>query len=163
MGGAYAHKFYNFLEFIDTYCLVITDIDFVESNKHNAKKCHYDSTKELYSSNYAIKNWFNPQNPNKLKIDDSLKIGVKDNPKVMITFQIKNTEGIWPRSFEDAFILANNDLFDLESLSNETIFDKADKINSKLDFAIEYGIENTDWKTPDYIIKGLKWLSEVGD
>lgn len=165
VGGASAHKFYKFLDFIDTYCLVITDIDFVNSNKPHAKKCHYDSTKELFSSNYAIKNWFgNPQDSGKLKIDDSLKIGVGDNPKVMITFQTKNAEGIWPRSFEDAFILTNHELFNLESLSNESIFNKADKIQRKLDFAIKYGIEDTfDWKTPDYITEGLKWLSEVGD
>ncbi|WP_296858400.1 ATP-dependent endonuclease [uncultured Methanobrevibacter sp.] len=162
VGGAYAHKFYKFLEFINTYCLVITDIDFVDKN---GKKCPYDSDLELFSSNYALKNWVNPQSQGKLKIDDTLKIGVKDdNPKVMITFQIKNNDGIWPRSFEDAFILENYDMFDLKSLSNESVFNKAKKINSKLDFAIKCGIENnTHWKIPDYIKKGLKWLSEVGD
>ena len=106
----------------------------------------------------------NPDNP-RLKIDDSLKIGIKDNPKVMITFQIKNDEGIWPRSFEDAFILTNSSLFDLESLSNELIFKTAIKYrDKKLNFAIKYGINDTSkWKTPDYIIEGLKWLSEMGD
>lgn len=162
VGGAYAHKFYKFLEFINTYCLVITDIDFVDKN---GEKCHYDSDLELFSSNYALKNWFNPQDQGKLKIDDTLKIGVKDdNPKVMITFQIKNKDDIWPRSFEDAFILTNYKMFDLESPSNESIFKNANKINSKLDFAIKYGIKDKDnWKIPDYIIKGLNWLSEVGD
>lgn len=161
VGGAYAHKFFNFLEFIDTYCLVITDIDFVDEDG----SCCYDSNKELFSSNYAIKNWFKKTDP-KLKIDDSLKIGVHENySKIMITFQLKNDDGIWPRSFEDAFILTNLNLFSFESPTNELIFKTAKKYNKKkLDFAIEYGIENTsNWKTPDYIIKGLEWLSKVGD
>ena len=161
VGGAHAHKFYNFLDFIDTYCLVITDIDFVDDDG----ACEYDSNKELFSSNYAIKNWFKKPG-SKLKIDDSLKIGVHENySRIMITFQFKNDDGIWPRSFEDAFILTNLSLFSLESPTNELIFKTAKKYeNKKLNFAIKYGIENTsNWKTPNYIIKGLEWLSEVGD
>lgn len=162
VGGAYAHKFYKFLEFIDTYCLVITDIDFVDDDG----ACYYDSNKELFSSNYAIKNWFEKPGP-KLKIDDSLKIGAHKNySRIWITFQFKNDDGIWPRSFEDAFILSNLSLFSLESPTNKLIFETVEKKykNKKLDFAIEYGIENTtNWKTPNYIIKGLKWLSEAGD
>ena len=164
VGGAYAHKFYNFLEFIDTYCLVITDIDFIDGNNNN-KKCFYEKNKELYSSNHTIKNWFkDSEEPGYIEIDDSLKIGVKENRKLMITFQLKNDDGIWPRSFEDAFILTNLDLFDLEAPSNKLIFDTANKHNTKkLDFAIKYGIENIQWNIPDYIIKGLEWLSEGGD
>lgn len=161
VGGAHAHKFYKFLDFIDTYCLVITDIDFVDDDG----ACCYDSNKELFSSNYAIKNWFK-KHGSKLKIDDSLKIGPHENySRIWITFQFKNDDGIWPRSFEDAFILTNSSLFGLESPSNELIFKTAKKYrNKKLNFAIEYGIEDTSkWKIPDYIIKGLKWLSEAGD
>lgn len=164
VGGAYAHKFYNFLEFIDTYCLVITDIDFIDRNNNN-KKCFYEEGKKLHSSNHAIKNWFkDSEEPGYIEIDDSLKIGVKENKKLMITFQLKNDDGIWPRSFEDAFILTNLNLFDLESPSNKLIFDTANKHNTKkLDFAIEHGIENNQWNIPDYIIKGLEWLSKGGD
>ena len=144
VGGAYAHKFYNFLEFIDTYCLVITDIDFIDRNENN-KKCFYEEDKELHSSNHAIKNWFkDSEEPGYIEIDDSLKIGVKENKKLMITFQLKDV--------------------DLESPSNKLIFDTANNHNTKkLDFAIEYGIENNQWNIPDYIIKGLEWLSEGGD
>lgn len=164
VGGAYAHKFYNFLEFIDTYCLVITDIDFIDISNNN-KKCFYEEGKKLHSSNHAIKNWFkDSEEQGYIEIDDSLKIGVKENKKLMITFQLKNDDGIWPRSFEDAFILTNQGLFDLESPSNKLIFDTANKHNTKkLDFAIKYGIENNQWNIPDYIIKGLEWLSKGGD
>lgn len=164
VGGAYAHKFYNFLEFIDTYCLIITDIDFIDINNNN-KKCFYESDKELYSSNHAIKNWFGgSEESGNIKVDDSLKIGVNENKKLMITFQLKNDDDIWPRSFEDAFILTNPNLFDLEYPSNELIFDTANKHNTKkLDFAIKYGIENNQWNTPDYIIRGLEWLSKEED
>lgn len=162
VGGAYAHKFYNFLEFIDTYCLVITDIDFVDND---GNKCFYENGRELFSSNYAIRNWFGgSEDSSKLKIDDSLKIGVKDNQKIMITFQLKDKNDIWPRSFEEAFILTNSDIFGLDSPSNESISSRAEKINSKLKFAIEFGVEDdSDWNTPDYIIEGLKWLSDGGD
>ena len=167
VGGAYAHKFYNFLEFIDTYCLVITDIDFVDKNNSKYSKCFYEENKELYSSNYTIKNWFkDSEEQGHIKIGDSLKIGTaKENKKLMITFQLKNDNNIWPRSFEDAFILTNPDLFDLKSpLSNEIIYNEAKKYGGKkTDFAIKYAIEKDQWDTPDYIIKGLKWLSKGED
>nr|WP_296890220.1 hypothetical protein [uncultured Methanobrevibacter sp.] len=142
--------------------MIITDIDFVDTNG----KCCYDESKELFSSNYAIKNWFKYyEYSGKVKIDDSLKIGVADNQKLMITFQFKDDDGIWPRSFEDAFISSNLNLFDLEFVTNEAIFNKAKKFhNDKLNFAIKYGVDNdSEWNTPDYILEGLKWLSKVGD
>ena len=163
VGGANAHKFYNFLKCIDTYCLVITDIDFVDKNK---SKCFYKENEELYSSNYAIKNWFkDSEEQGLIKINDSLKIGTaKENKKLMITFQLKNDNNIWPRSFEDAFILTNPDLFDLKSPSNKKIYDKAKKYDGKkTDFAIKYAIGEDPWDTPDYIIEGLKWLSKGED
>ena len=162
VGGAYAHKFYKFLDFIDTYCLIITDIDFIDISNNN-KKCFYEEDKKLHSSNPVINNWFrDSEESSYIEINDSLKSGVKENKKLMITFQLKNNNGIWPRSFEDAFILTNLNLFNLESPSNELIFDTANNIKSKLDFAIKYGIENNQWNIPYYIVKGLKWLSEGG-
>ena len=74
------------------------------------------------------------------------------------------------RSFEDAFILANRSLFNLDAESNDSVaeknaFELANKIGneSKANFAIEYAIDKTDWSIPKYINDGLLWLSKDSD
>ncbi len=63
---------------------------------------------------------------------------------------------------EDAFIIANPQLFGLEPADHdleEQAFVLAQKFeDKKLDFAIEYAINKTDWEIPLYIKEGLEWL-----
>lgn len=81
-----------------------------------------------------------------------------------IAFQIPEIGFSIPgRSFEDAFILANATLFNLQGASDEdkalAAYDKASEIE-KTNFALEYALDKTSWNVPHYIKEGLKWLSE---
>ncbi|MGM0835884.1 MAG: ATP-dependent nuclease [Bacillota bacterium] len=68
------------------------------------------------------------------------------------------------RSFEDAFMLANRDLFEIIGNTSEEIanmaWEKAQKVD-KTSFALDYAISKTNWNVPTYIQEGLLWL--VGD
>ncbi len=84
-----------------------------------------------------------------------------------IAFQVdENENGLCGRSFEDAFILANINLFELDGLHGDeleqAVFDKAKEIGneSKANFAIEFAVEKTDWVVPKYIRDGLEWLDK---
>ena len=74
--------------------------------------------------------------------------------------------GVCGRSFEDAFILANVDLFGLDKLQGleleNAVFTRAkeESKDSKANFAIKYVIEQPGWSVPKYIKDGLVWLDE---
>jgi len=73
--------------------------------------------------------------------------------------------GICGRSFEQAFILANQKLFGLEDdLKKEDLeiksWDLAASVKVKSDFALKYAIDETEWEVPRYILEGLRWLTQ---
>ena len=57
VGGAYAHLFYNLVDFLGLRTLIITDLDSVNGNNNRAKCKVSEGT---HSSNAAINRWFNP-------------------------------------------------------------------------------------------------------
>lgn len=66
------------------------------------------------------------------------------------------------RTFEDAFILANQSLFGITGATNEALAKAAqDKaaVQKKSKFALTYAIKKTDWVTPRYIEEGMRWLA----
>ncbi|MFT3849809.1 MAG: ATP-dependent endonuclease [Propionivibrio sp.] len=71
-------------------------------------------------------------------------------------------DGPCGRTFEDAFILANQTFFGVTGATNEDLAkaaqDKAAK-QKKSKFALTYAIEKTDWITPRYIEEGMRWLA----
>jgi hypothetical protein len=80
-----------------------------------------------------------------------------------IAFQVpETTGGPCGRTFEDAFILANQILFGITGATNDALAeaaqDKAGK-QKKSKFALTYAIEKTDWVTPLYIAEGMRWLA----
>lgn len=66
------------------------------------------------------------------------------------------------RTFEDAFILANQSLFGITGATNEDLAraakDKAEK-QKKSKFALTYAIKKTAWITPKYIEEAVRWLA----
>lgn len=66
------------------------------------------------------------------------------------------------RTFEDAFILANQTLFGITGATNDALAkaakEKAEK-QKKSKFALTYAIEKTGWVTPRYIEEGVRWLA----
>lgn len=158
VGGAYAHKFFDLLNFLELQTLVVTDLDPVYAP--GGTKCLVHEAKA--TSNACINTWFGdgPCVPNDLieKPEDE-----RINGRVRLAYQCREVdEGPCGRTFEDAFLLANTDKFGVSGdTPNALASDAREKAETfkKSAFALRYAIDDTDWKTPTYISDGLNWLS----
>ncbi len=175
VGGAYAHHFYKFIDFLELKTLVVTDLDSV---KKTVKKKEKGGTTTSYlssmvsegthSSNVGLTKWFAPDDEGYSDIGVLLSKSCEEKCRGSrrIAYQIaESDDGLIGRSFEDAFILANRDMFDLAGeydvqTLEKAVYDEAKKIgnDSKANFAIEYAVKNTGWVVPKYISDGLIWL-----
>jgi predicted ATP-dependent endonuclease of OLD family len=177
IGGAYAQRFFKFLDYLELQTLVVTDIDSVSSvpkeDRNGVDRTSYHSclvSTGSHSSNSGISNWFGCDGYMELATIRGKGDADKIKDKRRISYQIpEQGKSACGRSFEDAFILANPSLFELtgdDALSLEkNASQKAEIIgnSSKADFAIEYAIEKTGWSVPKYIEDGLVWLSNNGE
>lgn len=161
VGGAYAHIFFDLLDFLELRTLIITDIDSVVA-PGGAACLVYNGTA---TSNACLNTWFgdgdcSPQTL--LAKDEASKLrGLK-----RIAFQRPEAEGgPCGRTFEDAFMLANPAMFGIEDATPEEqaqcAWDKLDKIK-KSQFALKYAIDETGWTAPCYLLDGLRWLAAGG-
>lgn len=179
VGGAYASKFRELLQFLEVPTLIITDIDSVNPNNDN-KKCN-TSTPGAVTSNTTLKRWL----PERTTITDLLSKDTLETQRecglIRVCYQIPQEDGTAVgRSFEESFILANSDELAKQApnLANASKFrrDKkhyhtaaairsnaytiAGKITNKSDFAFDILLLD-NWKTPKYIEEGLKWLAQA--
>lgn len=161
VGGAYAHIFFDLLNFLELRTLVITDLDSVDK-KNAGKSCRV--SEGSHTSNQCILKWFDDPN-----ITLSALVAKLANDKIAkirrLAYQVPETAGApCGRSFEDAFILANMDLFGLgqvpQSEKEAMASAEAERVRRKSDFALEYAITKTSWIVPRYIAEGLQWLTE---
>lgn len=180
VGGAYAHLFKAFLEFIDVKTLIITDLDSVRETKKNGRKvseaCPVSDGEK--TSNAVLKRWL----PGKESIKDLLLLPAKEKMaskvRIRVAYQIpetsKNAKDCG-RSFEEAFILANASFLAgsttgveikrlFSSLKadeiNKKSYELAEKLNTKkTDFAFDIALLK-NWKIPRYIQEGLNWLEK---
>ena len=156
VGGAYAHRFFRLLAFLELRTLIITDLDSTKlSEKGKYIKCKV--SEGTGTSNGCIKEWFGDAN-----IEPADLIKKSSDEKIQgicrLAYQVPEKKGAaCGRSFEDAFILANQDLFKLTGEGEA--WDKAEEFK-KSDFAIEYAIEKIAWSVPRYTAEGLLWLAE---
>lgn len=169
VGGAYAHHFYKFLDFLELRCLVITDIDSVLLTA-GEKKVSYPASLVVngsHTSNAGIKNWFSKDSEGHFPLADCVAKTAEE--KVVgsrrIAFQIPEGQlGEIGRSFEEALILANKTLFNITGNTRteieQAIADKAPDNKGKSEFALKYALEETGWTAPIYIIEGLQWLAK---
>ena len=169
VGGAYAHHFYKFIDFLELKTLFITDLDSVKKTKGEKKTIYPASyvSEGTHSSNAGLSNWFGLDG-----YSDLGEIRSKDDKSKVsgcrrLAYQVDEDEkGLCGRSFEDAFILANTNLFGLQGLEGveleSSVFERAQQVGkeSKANFAIEYSIEKTVWGVPKYICEGLEWLDK---
>lgn len=159
VGGAYAHRFFDLLSFLELRTLIITDIDAVKPNA-NGKRVAVPVADGEFTSNGCIKAWFedNDVTPSQLlaKTPADKTIGGR-----RIAYQIPEVDGgPSARSFEDAFILANFGHFALgEGDPARLAYDHAAD-QKKSTFALAYAIEHTEWNVPQYIAEGLRWLAQ---
>ncbi|PSK90832.1 ATP-dependent nuclease [Taibaiella chishuiensis] len=168
VGGAYAHHFYKFLDFLELRTLVITDLDSVLKTENNGNTTYPACAVAdgSHSTNAGIKNWFDGagQGYIALAVCTGKTAEEKINGFRRIAYQIvENGHTFCGRSFEDAFMLANTALFELTGPSDAEFaaqaYNKSDKIE-KTNFALKYALEEVNWVPPLYISDGLKWLSD---
>ena len=158
VGGAYAHRFYDLLNFLELRTLIITDIDSVAPTASN-KRVAVPVAQGTFTSNACIKEWFSPDvSPAQLlakTADEKISAGRR------LAYQIPEEDGgPSARSFEDAFILANPELFELGEGDRADLAYEHAAEQKKSSFALEHAIESTAWRTPRYIAEGLRWLAE---
>lgn len=159
VGGAYAHRFYDFLDYLEIPTLVITDIDFVKGTHNNA--CSRDEAEK--SSNGAINRWCRKAlgiaNGTVVTIDQIL--GLYDEQLTdgfrHLAFE-KEENGFHPRSFEDAIMNCNREKFNIADGINPDFNSRGEK---KTDFALKLLVEDeyADYNVPSYIREGLVWLN----
>lgn len=159
VGGAYAHLFFDLLQFLELQSLIITDVDAVEKSGGKACAVHLG----WLSSNACLKEWFSKDNP--LSLVNLLEKGDADkvHNKNRIAYQCaENKGGPCGRTFEDAFILANSKLFELAETTPDKLELEARELADgmkKSEFALKYAITEKKWVTPKYILDGVRWLA----
>lgn len=168
IGGAYAHHFYKFLDFLELRTLVITDLDSVlpETKKSKTVYSGYEVAKCSHSSNAGIRNWFAQGSTGHIKLQDfkDKLPAEKISGFRRIAFQIPESgKTCCGRSFEDAMMLANPTLFGLigntDAEKATDAFSKVPQNNEKTEFALHYALEELNWTPPHYIVEGLSWLA----
>ena len=164
VGGAYAHLFFDLLDFLELRTLIITDIDTVTpsaTNKREACPVHQGT----HTSNACLKGWFAGTAPDP---SGAQLLGVADAAKVIgkrrVAYQLPETSpGPCGRSFEDAFMLANPTLFPsamtTDSEREVEAWGNAKGVK-KSEFALQQALTTEQWNIPRYIREGLEWLRE---
>jgi len=197
IGGSHAFRLKELIEHLGLTTLIVTDIDSVELNAstNRWKACPIDGGNSLKTANSTLKNWI----PRKDTITELLAASKDDKQvelcdtgaAIRVAYQTPislvingNAGNICPRTFEDAFILSNFELFKNISKSCESaqllsIHEKISTflthaelskalfylINSgsffeKAEFALEvlFNFDLSTLETPNYIEEGLEWL-----
>ena len=164
VGGAYAHLFYNLVDFLGLRTLIITDLDSIDGSKNRAKCKVSEGT---HSSNAAINRWFGPDGGNNPTLAElqAKTIDDKTTNKRRLAYQVPHTDGdACGRSFEDAFMLTNPETFEITGQTADVreteAWEAASKVK-KSEFALTYAINETNWIVPRYIDEGLCWLANT--
>ncbi|MFD3418873.1 ATP-dependent nuclease [Streptomyces decoyicus] len=174
VGDAYAVRFKTLLEFLGVPALVITDLDSVDPATN--KRCAADTGGAL-TSNITLKAWVPRLNQVKTLLQVPAEAKVCGN--VRVAYEVPEVDGgLCGRSFEDAMIIANADLFarNLDALALKKAFTSevgtapgpeaiaaaafliAERLSrKKTDFAFDM-LLTEGWTVPRYIREGLQWL-----
>lgn len=178
IGGAYAYKFLNFINFLQIPTLIITDIDSAKKTNNEEGKITYKKapySKSQYSTNATLKHWLyiahrdsenSINNANKtenehvspgyVKLEDLKSINKTAN-LCHIEYQIEE-EGLCGRSLEEAIMNVNRGKYHLSGdITDEDLENQVCNI-SKTEFAIDLLIDNENFNIPLYIKNGLIWL-----
>ena len=157
VGGAYAHIFFALLDFLELRTLIITDLDSVDAGRASCPVHRGTAT-----SNACLNTWFRGDDCTPAALlakDDDSKV---QNLRRIAFQQPEAEDGPCGRTFEDAFMLANAAMFDIEGATPDAkaqcAWERLAKIK-KSQFALKYAIEETGWAAPRYILDGLRWLA----
>jgi putative ATP-dependent endonuclease of OLD family len=179
VGGAFAHKYFDFFKKLGTPVAFVTDIDIAGSKESVTQISKIDEQSK--TTNHSIINWNkahkgNSENPEMLSLNQN--VDSRDG-HMGIFFQGKEN-GFFPTSFEEALILANCDsnslkntlssVFGVPGDLTQSLKEHSHQIQNKIgerkeEFAFEIfkDIENDgDIRLPTYIQNCLAFLeSEI--
>lgn len=198
INGSHAFRFKELINKLGITSLVVTDIDSVRKNDGDKrrKSCVVDLKDDVFTANNTLKNWIPQKNtiPELIKAKDTDKTdNLMHGGKIRVAYQLGREfplNGIqtlvYPRTFEDALILANYEQFDsfAKSVSdsddniikdiiayiNTECAEDVSKINfalldivrkaSKGELALEilFNFAPENLTIPCYIEEGLMWL-----
>jgi predicted ATP-dependent endonuclease of OLD family len=158
VGGAYVHHFFDIVDYLEIPTLIITDIDFVGSDR---KRCQKDMA--VRSSNAAINAWCYRQyqitgTVSLEQVNELASDATKRTEKLRhLEFQ-KEENGFHPRSLEEAIINCNRSMFGKSATEMLDFMDEGEK---KTDFALKLLTDSSyiDYQIPLYIRDGLVWLN----
>src|SRR5690625_2775345 len=162
-GGTYAKHFFPLLDFLELKTLIITALDSVKMGDNSRYvKCPYSEGER--SSNTTLRDWFKIADGQALTLTDlkAKTLEEKVQGYRRIAYQIHEAGSKFcARTYEDAFILANPTLFELQEEDDwgNASFKIAAKM-VKIETALEYGMSDDSWKVPAYISEGLSWLAD---
>ena len=161
VGGAYAHKFIPFINFLDIPCLIITDIDSIDDSRNKVVVSQGKKT-----SNATLKWWvkevkgIQEKNISMISLNDviSLTKEQKTIGKCHIEFQTEE-KGLCGRSLEEAIKNVNRNEYDLsDSITEDDLTFR--ESGGKTDFALDLICKKSDYVVPQYIENGLVWLND---
>ena len=168
IGGAYAHKFIPFIDFLGLPCLILTDIDSVASKVNKAGKTVKKSvpvSEGETTSNETIKWWVRSnralpdEDTTQINLADIIAMTPSEKTRGKCHIEFQTTEnGLCGHSLEEAIRNVNRKHYKLGDRISEKKLEFTGK--SKTDFALELIYECSDYCIPDYIKSGLKWLHE---
>ena len=191
VGGSHAHRLAPLIEHLGVNTLIITDLDTVEAGGHHRKVSPAKSADQLTANN-VLKMW----HPKERTVDSLLELGSAPKERVYdadfsvrVAYQTpvgvklpkeaEPSEAI-PRTFEDALVLENIDVFggldgtDLLGAFKDAIESSPDVVTlchdlctaldsgSKPGFALDvlYLEDLQSVRVPTYIKEGLEWLQQ---
>lgn len=178
VSGAYAHRFAGLMRFLGLPYLVITDLDSVAllNGKKRASVVpaeHPNAT----TSNGTLKTLLKKTTIEELVALTETEQTVQDGV-CYVTYQKPSsveghTETMHGRTFEETFVYENMSLFRTGNLSlsadltegleraaeYKAVYEAvSSKSFKKTDFALDVAHTEAEWRTPEYIAEGLRWL-----
>lgn len=165
VGGAYAHLFVPFAEFLDIPCLILTDLDSVVKRQGNDgifRNSVAPVSEGKTTSNETLKWWLRKikgaKSGTEVTLDDIMAMPSEDKTMGKCHIEFQTMEGgLCGRSLEEAIKNVNRSLYGLESNCTEKDIKFPGK--SKPDFALNLIYEHQDYTVPSYIKEGLVWLN----
>jgi len=175
VGGAYAHRFDELLDFLNIPYLIITDLDSVHPDgRHPVCRANLDGA---LTSNASLKHLFGENSvAGLMALTPEQKHDVERDRYVSFQQDIAVTDGddamsMRPRTLEEAFAYENFQLFRDETLdlglelpaaleeAYKAIFEHITSSGfKKTDFAMNVLASEANWLVPAYIAEGLQWL-----
>lgn len=162
IGGAYAHKFIPFIDFLGLPCLILTDLDSVSAQKGGKSVV---VSKGDTTSNETIKWWVRKNkgllgnDTSKIELSEIIAMTADEKTRGKCHIEFQTTElGLCGHSLEEAIRNVNRKYYNLSNGISEENLEFIGK--SKTDFALDLIYNCSDYSIPDYIKSGLKWLND---